>query len=104
MSEVVCDTPCVRKRGGAVHVATTRRHYKGKTYETHLLRRSVREGGKVRTETLGNISHLPAELIELVRRGLKGEHFLPAADALEIRRSLPHGQVVAVLGMPRSLG
>jgi hypothetical protein len=92
----------VRKRGGAVHVATTRRHYKGKTYETHLLRRSVREGGKVRTETLGNISHLPAELIELVRRGLAGERFLPA-DGFEIARSLPHGGVVAVLGLLRSL-
>jgi len=98
-----CDTPWVRKRGGAVHVATTRRHYKGKTYETHLLRRSYREKGKVRTETLGNISHLPAELIELVRRGLRGERFLPA-DELEIRRSLPHGHVVAVLGLLRALG
>ncbi len=93
----------MRKRGGAVHVATTRRHYKGKTYETHLLRRSYREGGKVRTETLGNISHLPAELIELVRRGLRGEHFISAAEALEIRRSLPHGGVVAVLGTLRKL-
>jgi hypothetical protein len=102
MSEGVCDTPCVRKRGGAVHVATTRRHYKGKTYETHLLRRSVREGKRVRTETLGNISHLPAELIELVRRGLAGEHFLPA-DGFEIRRSLAHGHVVAVLGQLRAL-
>jgi len=86
-----------------VHVATTRRHYKGKTYETHLLRRSYREGGKVRTETLGNISHLPPELIELVRRGLRGEHFVPAADALEITRSLPHGHVAAVLGTLRTL-
>jgi hypothetical protein len=92
----------VRKRGGAVHVATTRRHYKGKTYETHLLRRSVREGDKVRTETLGNISHLPPELIELVRRGLAGERFLPA-DGFEVRRSLPHGAVVAVLGTLRAL-
>jgi len=92
----------VRKRGGAVHVATTRRHYKGKTYETHLLRRSVRDGGKVRTETLGNISHLPPELIDLVRRGLAGERFLPA-DGFEIARSLPHGAVVAVLGLLRSL-
>lgn len=97
------DTSRVRKRGGAVHVATTRRHYKGRTYETHLLRRSVREGGKVRTETLGNISHLPPELIDLVRRGLRGERFLPAGD-LEIRRSLPHGHVVAVLGTLRALG
>ena len=85
-----------------MHVATTRRHYKGKTYETHLLRRSVREGGKVRTETLGNISHLPPELIELVRRGLKGERFV-SADGFEIRRSLPHGGVTAVLGTLRAL-
>jgi hypothetical protein len=98
------DDPRVRKRGGAVHVATTRRHYKGKTYETHLLRRSVREGKRVRTETLGNISHLPPELIDVVRRGLQGERFLPAAETLEIRRSLPHGHVTAVLGMLRSLG
>jgi len=104
MTAPVCDTSCVRKRGGAVHVATTRRHYKGKVYETHLLRRSVREGKRVRTETLGNISHLPAELIDIVRRGLAGERFLPAAESLEIRRSLPHGHVVAVLGMLRSLG
>jgi len=93
----------VRKRGGAVHVATTRRHYKGRTYETHLLRRSYREGGKVKSETLGNISHLPPELIELVRRGLRGERFLPA-DGFEIRRSVPHGHVLAVLGTLRKLG
>jgi hypothetical protein len=92
----------VRKRGGAVHVATTRRHYKGRIYETHLLRRSYREDGKVKSETLGNLSHLPPELIELVRRGLRGERFLPA-DGFEIARSLPHGAVVAVLGTLRAL-
>ena len=90
-------------RGGAVHVATTRRHYKDRVYETHLLRRSYREGGRVRTETLGNISHLPPELIDLVRRGLAGERFLPAAG-MEIRRSLPHGHVAAVLGTLRATG
>ncbi len=90
-------------RGGAVHVATTRRHYKGRVYETHLLRRSYREAGKVKTETLGNISHLPPELIDLVRRGLAGERFLPAGE-LEIRRSLPHGHVAAVLGTLRAIG
>lgn len=79
------------------------RHDKGKTYETHLLRRSYRQDGKVRTETLRNISHLPADLIDLVRRGLAGERFLPT-DGFEIRRSLPHGGVVAVLDTLRSLG
>jgi hypothetical protein len=93
----------VSSRGGAVHVATTRRHYKDRVYETHLLRRSYREGGRVRTETLGNISHLPPELIDLVRRGLAGERFLPAAG-MEIRRSLPHGHVAAVLGTLRTTG
>lgn len=91
------------ERGRAVHVATTRRHYKGKVYETHLLRRSYREGGKVRTETVGNISHLPAELIDVVRRGLQGERFT-SADGLERRASIPHGHVVAVLGTLRRLG
>jgi hypothetical protein len=58
-------------------VATTRRHYKDRVYETTLLRRSYREGGRVKTETLGNLSHLPPETIELIRRSLKGEMFVP---------------------------
>lgn len=90
-------------RSGAVHVATTRRHYKGKVYETHLLRRSYREGGKVRTETLGNISHLPPHVIELVRRSLAGESFAPAG-ALDVVRSRAHGHVALVLGVLRDLG
>lgn len=83
-------------------MATTRRHYKDRVYETHLLRRSYREGGQVRTETVGNISHLPPELIELVRLGLAGERFV-ATTGFEIRRSLPHGHVAAVLGIARTL-
>ena len=92
------------RRTGAAHVATTRRHYKGKVYETTLLRRSYREGGKVKHETLGNLSHLPAHLIELVGRGLAGEQFVPAEEAFQIERSLPHGHVAAVLGTARKLG
>ena len=91
-------------REGAVHVATTRRVYKGKTYESHLLRRSYREGGKVLHETVGNLSHLPAETIDLIRRSLRGERFVAAQDRLEIVRSLPHGHVAAVLGALRATG
>lgn len=91
-------------RDGAVHVATTRRVYKGKTYESHLLRRSYREGGKVLHETLGNLSHLPTATIDLVRRSLRGERFVAADDRLEIVRSLPHGHVAAVLGTMRAHG
>lgn len=91
-------------RSGAVHVATTKRHYKGKTYTSHLLRRSFRVGRQVKHETLGNLSHLPESLIDLIRRSLAGETFLPASEAFLIERSRPHGHVQAVLGTVRQLG
>jgi transposase len=99
----LCDHLFVATRGGKVHVAVTRRHYKDKVYETTLLRRSYREDGKVKTETVGNLSHLPGHVIELIRRGLAGEQFLPASG-IQIERTLPHGNVVAVLGLLRRLG
>jgi transposase len=91
-------------RTGAVPVATTKRVYKGKTYVTHLLRRSIRKGKIVTHETLGNLSHLPDHVIDLIKRSLKGETFVPAADAVRITRSLPHGHVEAVLKMIKTLG
>jgi transposase len=72
-------------------------------YEAHLLRRTYREGGKVRNETLANLSRLPRETIELVRRSLRGEQFLASVDGFEVCRSLPHGHVAAVLAMARRL-
>src|SRR4051794_25430585 len=91
-------------RNGAVHVATTKRVYKGKTYLTHLLRRSLRRGKTVTHETLGNLSHLPEHLIDLIKRSLKGETFIPAAEAFRTTGTLPHGHVEAVLTMIRQLG
>ena len=84
------------KRDGPVHVVTTTRRYNGKVYHSHLLRRSFRDGDTVRNETLGNLSHLPDSLIDLIRRSLKGETFVPAADAFQVTRSRPHGHVQAV--------
>ena len=91
-------------RGGSVHVATTRRRYKGKVYETHLLRRTYREDGKVKHETVGNLSHLPPSAIEAVRMALKGKTLVSAESRFECIRSLPHGHVVAVLESLRDLG
>ena len=71
-------------RTGTAHVVTTTRKYKDQIYRTHLLRRSYREGGKVKNETLGNLSHLPDTLIEIIRRSLQGETFVPLASAFEI--------------------
>ena len=91
------------QRGGAVHVVTTRRTYKGREYTSYLLRRSYREGNKVKNETLGNLSHLPEDVIDLVRRSLRGESFVPANERLEIVASKPHGDVDAVLRAMRRL-
>jgi len=92
-----------------MHVSTTRRHHVGKdgderTYETHLLRRSVREGSKVRNETLANLSHLPEEIIEAIKAGLSGETLVVAGSGFDLTRSLPHGHLAAVSVMAKTLG
>jgi transposase len=78
--------------------------YKGKTYVTHLLRRSIRNGKTVTHETLGNLSHLPEPVIELIQRSLKGETFVPASEAFRTLGTRPHGHVEAILRMIRRLG
>ena len=73
-------------------------------YRTHLLRRSYREDGRVKNETLGNLSHLPDALIEIIRRSLQGETFVPLAQAFEVTGSRAHGHVQAVAAAMRRLG
>lgn len=91
-------------RSGPIHVAKIERKHNGKTYTSYLLRRSYREDGKVKHETLGNVSHLPPMAIEALRRALKGETLVPVDEAFHIDRSLPHGHVDAVIAMIRQLG
>ncbi len=87
-----------------MHVVTTERPYKGKVYRTHLLRRSFREDGKVKNETLANLSHLPDAVIDLVKRALAGQHFVEATEVFEVVRSRLHGDVQAVLTAMKALG
>jgi hypothetical protein len=102
-------------RSSAMHVARNRRTYVAKSgeqrvYESVLVRRSYREGGKVRHETLANLSALPAEAVAAIEATLKGERLVPAGQAVAITGSLPHGHVAAVhamavkLGLPALLG
>ncbi|MGO9443992.1 MAG: IS1634 family transposase [Thiobacillaceae bacterium] len=91
-------------RTGTVHVVTTTRKYKDRVYRTHLLRRSYREGGSVKNETLGNLSHLPDAVVEIVRRSLQGETFVPLAQTFEIVGSRAHGHVQAVATTMQRLG
>jgi transposase len=88
---------------GAMHVVTNRARHGEREYTSTLLRRSYRENGKVRKETLANLSHLPPEVIELIRGALRGESYVPAGEAFEIERSLGAGHVMAALGMARRL-
>ena len=94
---------------GAVHVTTQRRHYVGKdgvprVYETNLLRRSYRRDGKVRNETVANLSALPPEAIDAVRACLAGKALVPAGTGFTITRSLPHGHLAAVWAVAQQLG
>jgi hypothetical protein len=93
------------KRGGSCHVATIRTKGKGDAvYTSHLLRRSYRDGeGKVRHENLGNLSHLPVEIIDAIRGMLAGRRLVDLDMDFEITRSLPHGHVAAVLGVLRDV-
>ena len=101
--------------GSAMHVARNKRTYVAKSgeqrvYESVLVRRTYREGGKVRHETLANLSALPAEAVAAVEAIVKGERLVPAGQAVTITGSLPHGHAAAVhamavkLGLPALLG
>jgi hypothetical protein len=99
----------VTRSSGAMHVETSRSHQRlkdgtNRIYERHLLRRSFRDGGTVRKETLANLSHLPPPAIAAVRAVLAGKTLVEADGAVEVERSLPHGHAAAVHQMARTLG
>ena len=80
-----------------MHVETSRSHRMlrdgtERTYERHLLRRSFRDGGKIRKETLANLSYLPPEAIAAIRAVLAGKTLIDADATSEITRSLPAGR------------
>jgi hypothetical protein len=95
----------------AMHVARiksshTDKHGERREYESRLLRRTYREDGKVRHETLANLSKLPGHVIDAVEAALKGAAPVPAgqAPAVTVARSVPHGHVAAVHAMAAKLG
>jgi hypothetical protein len=97
------------KTPGAMHVAkiTTRRVDKSgqpREYVSHLLRRTYRDGTRVKHETLANLSPLPEAAIEAVRAALAGKTLVVAGEGLEVTGSLPHGHVAAVHAQAKALG
>jgi hypothetical protein len=92
-----------------MHVARNRRTYVAKSgeqrvYESVLVRRTYRDGGKVRHETLANLSALPAGAVSAIEATLRGERLVPAGQAVTITASVPHGHVAAVHAMAARLG
>ncbi len=83
----------------------TDKHGRERQYESRLLRRTWRDGGTVRNETLANLSKMPDHIVDAVEAALKGRALVPASEAeVSIARSLPHGHVAAVHAMARTLG
>jgi len=92
-----------------MHVARNRRTYVARSgerrvYESVLVRRTYRDGGKVKHETLANLSALPEEAVAAIEATLRGQALVPATDAVTIAGSLPHGHVAAVHAMAAKLG
>jgi hypothetical protein len=93
----------------AMHVARIRSSHVDKQgqrhdYESRYLRRTYRDGGKVRHETLASLSGLPDQAVDLIEAALKGAALAPAGRAVTIVSSLPHGHVAAVHAMAARLG
>src|SRR5215207_8767847 len=93
----------MKAKPGAMHVAKIERRHGDRVYSSHLVRRSVREGKRVRHETIANVSKLPPAAIEALRRALRGEAVLAAGERLSIENPLPAGHVEAALQMARRL-
>ena len=73
-------------------------------YSSAYLRRTYREGQRVRNETVANLSALPEHVIDWIDAGLKGAQLVAAGGEFSIARSLPHGHVAAVAAMAHQLG
>jgi transposase len=69
-----------------------------------LLCESWREGKRVRKRTLANLSRWPEAKVAALKQVLRGETLVPAGEAFQVQRTLPHGHVAAVLGTLRRLG
>jgi transposase len=68
-----------------------------------LLRESWREGKKTKKRTIANLTNWPAEIVESFRKLLQGAVAVHPKDIFSIERSVPHGHVIAILGMMQHL-
>ncbi|HEX4101762.1 MAG TPA: IS1634 family transposase [Pseudonocardiaceae bacterium] len=75
-----------------------------RSYESVYLRRTYREGPKVRHQTLANLSVLPSAAIYAIEAVLAGEVVAPAHSVVSLGRGVAHGHVAAVAAQAAALG
>ena len=94
MTDLVCITV-----GMHIHIIPNR-----SSSPAVLLRESFREGTRVRKRTLANLSSLPMDQVDAMRRILKGERLVSSEALFEISASPHHGHVQAVRLAMKRLG
>jgi hypothetical protein len=100
---------CMPRSVGKVHVVRVKRAHLDKQgrlrdYESVYLRRTFRDGSKVRNETVANLSMLPEAAVVAIEATLKGQTLVAAGQEFSVTRALPHGHVAAVAAIARTLG
>ncbi|MGH3521796.1 MAG: IS1634 family transposase, partial [Mycobacterium sp.] len=68
------------------------------------LRRSYREAGRVKHQQLANLSALPGAAIAAIEAVLAGQQLVPAGEAFQVTRTVPHGHAAAVWTQAKQLG
>src|SRR5258708_19340452 len=96
-------------QAAAMHVARIRSGYtdqagRRRDYESRYLRRTYRDGGRVRHETLANLSGLPEQVVDAIEAALKGTALVPAGAAGTITPSLPPGHAAPLPPVPVNPG
>jgi DDE family transposase len=80
----------------------------GKVYTRHLLRSSYREGGKVKHETIANLSKCSSEEVEAIKLALRHKHNLEGLvlieESVSMRQGLSMGAVWTCYDVARQLG
>ena len=72
------------RNSGKVHVVRVKKtgyvdkQGRARDYSSAYLRRTYRDGGTVKNETVANLSALPDHVIDLIDAGLKGQQLVPA--------------------------
>lgn len=87
-----------------MYVETIKSVVKGKSYISYLVRETYREKGKIKHRTISNISKLPKEQIDLIKKSLKGYKGKFNVNELKLGRSYEFGASYVFKKLAEQLG